>query len=231
MSAPRNPLTNTDNNTSETTKSNQSKETESIDKEATKSIDIEESNSPNNDSTKSATKDNQNEDNVNEDKPKRKRCPHANHMKKKIKQFKTISCDKCHGKGGNDRLVLCLTCFKLNCARDSEHQHGLNHWVGNNKHNLAMSIPTFEEYSQYHKDIIFDMLSIWCYKCDLFLHETDQDKTQKVQQIKYEVRGCLDRGYKSAVKFNYHQWYLLSLHCNNIILAHLFLFTFIPFIN
>merc|ERR1712154_447288 len=85
---------------------------------------------------------------------------------------------------------------KLNCSRDSKNMHGLNHYVGNNKHMLCMNIPSFEEYSEFPKDVILDMLTIWCYKCDIFLHETEQDNTPKLMQIKYEIYGCLTRSYK-----------------------------------
>eukprot|EP01084_Bolivina_argentea_P119264 211484_1 len=131
---------------------------------------------------------------------KSKLCPHIHNMKQKIKQFKSVCCAKCKGKGGNDRLVFCLSCHKLNCSRDSEHAHCINHYIGT-KHYLCMSIPTYEESSEYSKSAIIDMLRIWCYKCDIFLDETciRKDQSPKIKAIKYNVYNCLVKSYKKAV--------------------------------
>ena len=130
--------------------------------------------------------------------PKPTRCTHANRIKKKIKRFGRVECNKCKTPNPTDRLVFCLICHKLGCSRQSEQQHALKHHQGS-QHNLCLTIPTYEEYNEYSKDILLDMMTIWCYKCDLFLHETEQDNTKKIKDIKYEVFGCLQRGYKRLV--------------------------------
>lgn len=216
MSAPSNPLLDTsENQTTESTESKVQQESKQNSDETSQTQATETTNTENKSNIEEKKNDSSNKDNENEnktkdneeeeveiEKPKLKRCTHLHCMKKKIKQFKKVTCDKCKGGGGNDRVVLCLNCFKMGCSRSSEKQHGLNHWMGsnNNKHNLCMTIPTFEEYSEYPKDIILEMMTIWCYKCDQFLHETDQDNTQKIMKIKYEVYGCVSRSYKNAVK-------------------------------
>ena len=198
MSAPTNPLINTttESKVQESKQKSEEAQTPSTDTANTENkTNIEEKKNENDSSKKDNENENENENEAQEgeiEKPKVKRCPHLTCMKKKIRQFKKISCDKCKGGAANERVVFCLNCSKLNCSRDSENQHGLNHWMGtNNKHNLCMTIPTFEEYSEFPKDIILEMMTIWCYKCDQFLHESDQDNTQKIMKIKYEIYGCL----------------------------------------
>eukprot|EP01083_Nonionella_stella_P280708 954933_1 len=106
-------------------------------------------------------------DDMDEDKPKpklkQKRCPHLNRIKKKINRFKKIQCHTCPGSGDmDDRLEFCLTCFKVNCSHNSKYAHGLNHYINNTKHSLCMMLP------------------IWCYTCDVFLHETEQSHSSKL---------------------------------------------------
>eukprot|EP01083_Nonionella_stella_P041299 111980_1 len=141
-------------------------------------------------------------DDMDEDKPKpkikQKRCPHLNLIKKKINRFQTIQCHTCPGSGDmDDRLEFCLTCFKVNCSHNSKYAHGLNHYLNNTKHNLCMMLPSYDELNEYPKNVILDeMLPIWCYKCDVYLHETDQNTSPKLDRIRSEVYGCLQRGNK-----------------------------------
>ena len=229
MSAPVNPLTNTtmtepveSTESKDSTESKQSKQMPEdtqaadtkleqnksrIDEDTTDNTEnkteteVEKKNDSKSESnSKSNSKSKAKCDNENENEIEIKRCPHAKNIKRKVTHFRKIDCDKCRGNAGNERVVFCLSCFKLNCSRDSENQHGLNHWVGS-RHHLCLTIPTFEEYSEYSKDIILEMMTIWCYKCDQFLHESDQDNTPKITKVKCEIYGCLNRSYKNAVKF------------------------------
>merc|ERR1712228_522451 len=125
-----------------------------------------------------------------------KRCPHINHIRKRIKGFKSVLCQKCPKNQPDQSLVFCLSCFKLNCSRSSKKMHGFNHYQSTKNHNLCMSIPSFAEFSENTKDQILDMLTIWCYKCDLYLYETQQNESPKIKNIKYEIYGCLTRSYK-----------------------------------
>ena len=150
--------------------------------------------------SKSDNHDNDNDDSQPPSKPKR--CPHINNIRKKIKGFKNVMCEKCPKNQADQSLIFCLTCFKLNCSRSSEKMHGFNHYQATKNHNLCMTIPSFSDFNQYSKSQILDMLTIWCYKCDLFLHETEQNETPKIKKIKYEIYGCLTRSYKKLAQSN-----------------------------
>eukprot|EP01083_Nonionella_stella_P196993 724518_1 len=192
MSAPVNPLADT--NTTSTTQNSDESQPSSNNPNTQDNTNTNETTIINNESsqppTTTNTTNNQSEEkaseneNIPELKPKPKRCPHINNIKKKIKKFHSISCEKCpRNSDADDKLVFCLSCFKLNCSRTSSHAHGFNHWSAMTKHSLCMMIPTFNDYMNNTKDIIIhDILTVWCYKCDSFLHELNQDNTPKIKQ-------------------------------------------------
>eukprot|EP01083_Nonionella_stella_P277035 941816_1 len=143
--------------------------------------------------------------------PESKRCPHLKQFDKEINykiinRFTIVKCDQCqHNWEDDDQLVFCLVCFKLHCDgskvwkfRKPHGGHGHNHYLADNKHNLCIVIPRFEQFRQCPKEMIVNhLLPIWCYTCGQFEQTT---VSAKLQEMRFEIYGYLQRVYQHKCK-------------------------------
>ena len=138
-----------------------------------------------------------------------KRCNHiaSNTKKNQVKKnFKRLECHKCNNKGKTnleeESLVLCLSCGKVHCGRYSinNEKHGESHFNGS-KHCLALSIPNYVEFKSSFQSMEdkYEMLSIWCYRCDHWLHESNQDNDVQLKKLKDLIFGTISREFKAYV--------------------------------
>eukprot|EP01084_Bolivina_argentea_P314035 543907_1 len=76
----------------------------------------------------------------------------------------------------------------------------------------AITIPTLEQYSTLSKETILnEILTIWCYKCQLFLHQTLSYNHSKVKH-NYD---CIVKSYKRSNKLTPKNNKLMHKHTVN----------------